>query len=192
MISFLRGNIKDVINNKATIEVGGIGYEVRCTERECSKLSKQVGQEVEIYTHYYLREDTAELYGFLDKKGKDMFVILIGISGIGPKGALNILNTAPLDILQRAIAEGDNSVLTKVSGIGSKIAQKIILELKNKFEGEWLSGDIRTDSDVIEALEGLGYSKSQIHEVFKKISETVKSTEEKLKEALKILGGLTK
>lgn len=188
MISFLCGNVKDVINNKATIEVGGIGYEVRLTEREAGKLLKQKGEEVEVYTHYYLREDTAELYGFLDKKEKDMFVILIGISGIGPKGALNILNAAPLDILQRAIAEGDNSVLTKVSGIGSKIAQKIILELKNKFEGEWLSGDIRTDSDVVEALEGLGYSKAQIHEVLKKIPEIVKSTEDKLKEALRILG----
>lgn len=188
MISYLTGTIKDVHPPKAVVVVNGVGYEVQCTERECAKLKPE--KDVELYTHHYLREDSAELYGFSDKAERDMFKILIGISGVGPKGALNILNAAPLNILQRGIAEGDPSVLTKVSGIGGKIAQKVIVELQDKFGESWteLGGDIRGEGDVVEALQSLGYSRAQAQDVLKKLPGEVQGTENRVKEALKLLG----
>ncbi|MDX1607972.1 MAG: Holliday junction branch migration protein RuvA [Candidatus Spechtbacterales bacterium] len=190
MIASLRGKIKSVGENFAIIEVGGIGYEVNLVERTAAELSGKKGRDIEVYTHYYLRETAAELYGFLEEAEREMFEILIGISGVGPKGALNVLNAASIDILQRGIAAGDTSVLTKVSGIGTKIAQKIILELKDKFGDEWseLGGDIRADSDAIEALESLGYTKAQAQKALKELPQDLESTEDKVKEALKQLG----
>lgn len=190
MIASLNGKIKEISENSAVVEVGGVGYEVYLVERTCNDLLSKKGQDAEFYTHYYLRENAAELYGFVEKEERDMFRILITISGVGPKGALNILNAASINILQRAIAEGDTSVLTRVSGIGNKIAQKITLELKDKFGEEWasLGGDIRGDSDVVEALESLGYSKQQAQETLKKLPEELERTEDKVKEALKLLG----
>lgn len=190
MIAFLRGKIREVGENKALIEVGGIGYEIYFIGREQGKFVKNKGQEIEVYTHHYLRENAAELYGFLKLEERRMFEILIGISGVGPKGALNILNAASIDILQRAIATGDSSVLTKISGIGNRIAQKIIIELKDKFGDEWskLGGNIKGESDVIEALQSLGYSRVQAQEVLQKLPKNLKKTEDMVKEALKLLG----
>ncbi|MEX0877836.1 MAG: Holliday junction branch migration protein RuvA [Candidatus Spechtbacterales bacterium] len=190
MISYLKGKIIYSSENSVVIDVNGVGYEVFCVERTAIGLIDKTGSDLEMHTHYYLRENAAELYGFLEKGEREMFKILIGISGVGPKGALNILNAASLDILQRAIAEGDISVLTRVSGIGNKIAQKITLELKDKFGGKWagLGGDIRGDSDVIEALESLGYSKHQAQEALKQLPEGLEGTESKVKESLKLLG----
>lgn len=190
MIAFLKGTVQEQMEHSLIVNVGGIGYEVYCIERDCSARGAKKGKEIELYTHHYLRETSAELYGFLQRGERDMFGILIGISGIGPKGALNILNTAPLDVLQRAIIEGDTSILTRVSGIGTRIAQKIIVELKDRFAGDWgvLPGDIAADTDVVEALEMLGYSKVQAQRVLKDIPQEIDSVEEKIKEALKFLG----
>lgn len=190
MIVSLRGIIKDIGESTVTLEVAGLGYEVYLTDRAMNSLRKKMHEEIELYTHHHVRENFIELYGFLKKEEKNMFRILIGISGVGPKGALHILNAAPLDILQRAIAEGDTSVLTKVSGIGNRIAQKIILELKDKFARQWseLPGDIRKETDVVEALQSLGYSMMQAQNVLSKLPKDLETTEEKLKEALKILG----
>ncbi|MEX0869819.1 MAG: Holliday junction branch migration protein RuvA [Candidatus Spechtbacterales bacterium] len=189
MIAFLHGKIKDVFENSVILDVNGVGYEIYCIEKECASFFNKEGEEVELYTLYYLRENSAELYGFANMAEKNMFKVLINISGVGPKGALNILNAASLDVLQRAIAEGDASVLTRVSGIGNKIAQKIIVELKDKFGEEWagLGGDIRGDSEVVEALEALGYSKAQAQNVLKEMPENITSTEGKIREALKLL-----
>lgn len=189
MIAYLSGKIKDVLEDRVILDVNGVGYEVYCTGRECGVLAGKTGQGAELFTLYYLRDNTAELYGFPTLEEKGMFQILIGISGVGPKGALNILNAAPLEVLQRAIAEGDSSVLTRVSGIGNKIAQKIIVELKDKFGEEWagLGGDIRSESDVVEALESLGYSKMQAQSILKEIPPELENTEDKVKAALKLL-----
>ena len=133
MIAYLRGKIKEVNEHTIIIEVGGVGYEAYFIQHDFDKFKKNLNQDTELYAYYYLRENTAELYAFFESEERRMFKILIGISGVGPKGALNILNAASVGILQRAIAQGDSSVLTKVSGIGNRIAQKIIVELKNKF-----------------------------------------------------------
>ena len=190
MIAYLKGKIKDANEQTVLIEVGGVGYEAYFIQRDFDKFKKNLNQDTELCVYYYLRENTAELYAFFENEERRMFKILIGISGVGPKGALNILNAAPVDILQRAIAQGDSSVLTKISGIGNKIAQKIIIELKDKFGEQWgkLGGDIQGEGDVIEALQSLGYSRQQAQNALSKLPSNLKKTEEKIKEALRILG----
>jgi len=190
MIAYLRGKIKEISESTAIIEVDGVGYEVHFIPREVAKFQKNKEQEIELYTHYYLRETAAELYAFFEREEERMFKILIGISGVGPKGALNILNAATINILQQAIAQGDSSVLTRVSGIGNKIAQKIIVELKDKFGEQWskLGGDLQGEGDIIEALQSLGYSRQQAQETLKQLPEGLTKTEDKVKEALRLLG----
>lgn len=190
MIALLRGKIKEISDSSFILDVNGVGYEIYCTERLCGELRKKENENIQIRTYYHLRENAAELYGFLQVEERRMFIILIGISGIGPKGALNILNAAPLDVLQRAIAEGDTAILTKVSGIGNRIAQKIIVELKDKFADEWalLPGDIHKETDVVEALQMLGYSRNDTQRALREVPDTIEKTEDKIKEVLKILG----
>src|SRR3989338_6765082 len=172
MIASLRGKIIEIRDNSAIVEVGDVGYKVYYILREFGRFQKMKNQEVYLHTFYYLRENVAELYAFFEREEKRMFEILIGISGVGPKGALNILNAASVYILHRPIA------------------QKIIVELKDKFGAEWgrLGGDILGESDVIEALQSLGYSRTQAQEALKKLPENLEKTEDKVKEALKMLG----
>lgn len=194
MISHLRGQLikKDV--RSIVLDINGVGYKVFVSESVLDSLS--LNTEISLWTHMAVREDAQDLYGFLDEETFSFFELLISISGIGPKGALNILNIATPKILRRAISSGDTTHLTKVSGIGQKIANKIVLELKDKFEA--MDGDgesdvehIRGESDAIEALKSLGYPEREARDVLKKIpdSESAKMTaSEKVKRALKILG----
>ena len=113
--------------------------------------------------------------------------MLIGVSGIGPKGALAILSVAPIEILKKAIGTGDTSYLTKISGIGRKTAEKMVIELRDKVGKENENGSMQQDIDVMEALKSLGYTQNETREALKKVSnETDLNT--KIKEALKILG----
>jgi Holliday junction DNA helicase RuvA len=117
--------------------------------------------------------------------------MLISISGIGPKGALGVLSVASVDTLRKAISAGDTSYLTKVSGIGKKIAEKIVLELKEKLGGaDFISGSetLQEEQDAIEALQALGYSMSEAREALKQISVDISGTSARVKEALKNLG----
>ena len=145
------------------------------------------------WTHLVVRENALDLYGFLTRAELEFFELLITVSGIGPKTALGIMEIAPTDTLKKAVASGDSSYLTNVSGIGKKNAHKIILELQGKLGG---SGGIqeenllKEDVETIEALEALGYSTKQARETLKQISESgeAKSAQEKIRASLKILG----
>lgn len=189
MISHLSGivfskGLKDVI-----IDVQGVGFRVFCGVETIKKIPEK-GGKVNIWTHHAIREDTHELYGFLYKEELEFFELLIGISGIGPKTALGILGLAPLDTLKRAIAAGEITYLTKVSGIGKKMAQKIILELREKLAGESAgeASDLAGDADVLEALISLGYSRAQARSALQKVPSTIISTNDRIKEAIKIMG----
>ena len=187
MISRISGTIVENDGKSVVIETGGIGYRVFCIPRDIAKLRK--GEHM-LHTYQHVRENAIELYGFLSREEERMFEILITISGIGPKGALGILSAAPVDVLQRSIVAEDSSILTRISGIGKKTAEKIILELKDKFGTEWsmLDGNVLEESEVVEALMGLGYSRDEVLGVLKAIPKEAGTTEEKMKEALKILG----
>jgi Holliday junction DNA helicase RuvA len=127
-----------------------------------------------------------DLYGFLDLEELDFFEMLINVSGIGPKGALGILGIASIETLKRAIGTGDISYLTKISGIGKKTAEKIVIELRDKMKETGTGISLQGELDALEALKSLGYSQSEAREALKYISPDT-ATNTKIREALKIL-----
>jgi len=188
MIGFIEGKIESSVDRWVIVDVSGVGYKIYISANTFKKLPKS-GEKVKLFTHLHVREDILDLYGFLDKKELEFFELLISISGIGPKGALNILGVASIETLKKAIANEESSILTKVSGIGKKTAEKIILELKTKVSGGELLGDkASADGEAIDALIGLGYKLHEAREVLKKIPDDFKDVADKVREALKILG----
>lgn len=189
MISQLTGKINFEGENFVIIDVSGVGYKVFMSKDSIRETTKTNGDKNKmVWTYLAVRENSLDLYGFLTKEDLDFFELLISISGIGPKTALGILNVATAETLISAISTGDTSYLTKVSGIGSKNAQKIVLELKNKVQAiDRDSSSIREEIDVIEALQSLGYSAKESSDALKKINVETNGTGEKVKEALKIL-----
>ncbi len=155
----------------------------------------EIGQEVELFTHLNVREDALTIYGFLEYKELELFEHLISISGIGPKAGMGILSLADPETIKVAIAKGDSSILTRVSGIGKKTAERVVLELRNKFSNlenddvlQEKSKEINDHTDVIEALVGLGYSSSQAKKAIASIPVEIKDVSERIKMALKELG----
>jgi len=187
MIGYVEGKIEYSTDRYMIVDVDGIGYKIYISANIFKKLPK-VGEKVKLYTHLHVREDIMDLYGFLDRKDLEFFEMLISISGIGPKGATNILNVASVDTLKKAIANEESSILTKVSGIGKKTAEKIILELKNKVSGEYLDEKYAAGGEAIDALMSLGYKLHEAREALKKVPENIKDVGDKVKAALKLLG----
>ncbi len=188
MIAKLSGKIEFMRGSYVVVDVGGVGYKVFITLHTFGKIAGK--QTVELYTHTYVREDTLALYGFLQVEELEMFELLIAISGIGPKAAMGILSIADPRTVAAAVLNDDPSVLTRVSGVGKKIAQRVILELKNKVADIPLheKTQIAADSDALEALVAMGYSVSQARETLKQVSLDVKDVGERVKLALKSLG----
>ncbi|HEY4497784.1 MAG TPA: Holliday junction branch migration protein RuvA [Candidatus Paceibacterota bacterium] len=190
MINFLEGEIVFKGERFVVLKDGGVGYKVFLPVVALTQA--RIGERTKLWTHLHVREDAMELYGFLHYAELEFFELLIGISGIGPRSALGVLALAPVDTLKRAIAAGDTSYLTKVSGIGRKTAEKIVLELKEKlgFGKMSLGGteDLQHDADVLEALVALGYTATQARDALGKLKPTIQGREARLKEALKLLG----
>ncbi len=190
MIGSIRGKIIQKNDKWVISETAGVGYKINISTDTLSKIG-DAGKETLFYTHTHVREDALDLYGFLDRRELEFFEMLIGISGIGPKGALAILGVASLETLRRAIGTGDTSYLTKISGIGKKTAEKIVIELRDKFknkEEESSDASLQGELDALEALKSLGYSQSEARDALKKVAAGL-STNLKVREALKILGG---
>lgn len=190
MIAHLSGSIFYTGDKYVIIETAGVGYKVRVSVDTLQALRKSADKKAALWIYTVVREDALDLYGFQNQTELEFFEMLISVSGIGPKGAIGILNVAPVDHLKEAIAMGDTAALTKVSGIGSKSAQKIILELRDKLGGhESLTGDtmLGDERDAIEGLVALGYAERAAREALKKISPETKGTGARIKEALKQL-----
>ena len=190
MIAHMRGTVLDKAERSAVIAVGGLGYKVFATTVTMEKLRE--GKEISLWTHLAVREDSQTLYGFLDRDELHFFELLISISGIGPKTALGILNVSSVSNIRKAVSTGDTSHLTKVSGIGRKMADKIVLELKGKFGMESAdaadSASLRDEIDALEALEALGYGHREAREALKAVEKSITDTGERVKKALKLLG----
>jgi Holliday junction DNA helicase RuvA len=190
MIALLEGKIEFKGEKFILIVVNGVGYKVFVGSETLRKIPEKGGQ-VKLWTHQYVREDAVELYGFLNFAELEFFETLINVPGIGPKGGLGILGIAPLDILKKAIAAGDTSYLTRVSGIGKKTAEKIVLELKDKLAGKGVTieaPELTEEADALEALMQLGYSQREAREALANVPQEVKSVERRIREALKRLG----
>lgn len=180
MISYIKGKVIDIDEKFVVILAGNIGYKIHINN------FFEKDSEVSLFTYMAVRENAMDLYGFETKTDLNFFELLLTISGIGPKSAMNIISNSKPSFLIEAIQKDDLNYLTKVAGIGRKNAEKIILELKDKL-GETKEETSSSDqSDVLEALLSLGYSERSIRDVLKKISG--KNTEEKIKLALKELG----
>jgi Holliday junction DNA helicase RuvA len=174
----------------AVIEVGGLGLKVSMSARTLAALPAP-GAQVSVFTHLHLREDGLDLYGFSSEKELAFFEMLISVSGVGPKSALAVLDVAKLDELSAAIKEGRPDLLTRASGIGTKTAERIIVELKTKVQSA-KSGlvvkKMEGDTDIVEALVNLGYRREQARAALAKVDPKMNGMEERLKTALGLLG----
>ncbi|MES2213851.1 MAG: Holliday junction branch migration protein RuvA [Patescibacteria group bacterium] len=187
MIGTLRGTIQNKDLHALIVDVGGVGYKVSVTTD--TSLDALPGEPVFLWTYLAVRENALDLYGFADKENLDLFELLICISGIGPKTALGILNVATPAMLRQAVAEDDTSYLTRVSGIGKKNAEKIVLELRDKLITTAADSglNLKAEGDALEALVSLGYPERDARDALKKVSKEITNTSERVKQALKLL-----
>ena len=196
MFYYVNGTVAHTAPFLAVIDCGGVGYACRTTNNTLARLKK--GERVKLYTHLNVQEDAMELYGFYSESELNCFQMLIGVSGVGPKAALSILSAATPESLAMSIITGDEKALTVAQGIGKKIAQRIILELKDKLAKGQLSADGESyggtgvtvipenkSSEAAAALAVLGYSQSEIGVALKGIDVDALSLEDVIKQALK-------
>lgn len=202
MISYIRGRLASVEEQKAIVEAGGIGYGIYMPNQALSMLP-QPGNEVKIYTYFSVREDAMQLFGFLTRDDLEIFRLVIGVSGIGPKGGLNILSSMSPDELRFAVMSGDAKAISAAPGIGKKTAEKLIVELKDKVniedmlahaaEGDSTGanadghGEEDIQAEAVQALVALGYGSTESMKAVKKASPECETVEDLLKEALKYL-----
>jgi len=187
MIGRLRGLLVSRRGEVVCIEVGGVGYEVTMTPRGLGALPG-VGEEVVVHTHTHVREDEMSLFGFGSESDRDLFRILLGAGGVGPKLALSISGTMSHNEIVRAIVTEDADALTVVPGVGKRGAQKIVLELAPKLAG--FDADVVGSTSTVtvrQALEGLGYSTEEINGVMGELDPD-SAIEEQIKTALRALG----
>ena len=199
MIAFIKGTIEEVLADSVLIDCNGIGYRVFMPSSQIEKI-KGIQGRIKVHTYYYVREDQVSLYGFMDKEGLNMFNMLIGVSGVGPKAALSILSVVPPSSLILSIITNDEKSLCKAQGVGKKMSQRIILELRDKLKDYNIPSSLpESDEAYVEneaaealgALMSLGYTKQEAAGVLNKIDKTL-TIEEKVKQALKLLmkGGI--
>jgi len=187
MIASLNGKVESLSSNWAIINVNGVGFQVYMPTSTLSTLGA-VGAEVKLHTHLYLREDNASLYGFASREELGLFQNLISVSGLGPKLALAMLSAMTIERLTMAIATSSADLLTEIPGIGKKMANRLILELKDKLGAGLIAAPIQLDEEnkeVVAALISLGYSVAEASRAVSSIPPTSESSlEEKIKQAL--------
>ncbi|MFC1717460.1 Holliday junction branch migration protein RuvA [Candidatus Poribacteria bacterium] len=165
MIAYVRGLLDHKEPGRVVVDIGGIGYEVFIPLSTYQKLPA-VGDQVKLFTHHHVREDVMDLYGFLSSEEKEIFEMVLTISGVGTKVALSILSAMSADVFRRSIAQGDIKTLTKIPGIGKKSAERMVLELKGKIgtvhidEGMMRVLGAESGNDAVAALLSLGAGQS--------------------------------
>lgn len=190
MISYLEGTIISSSDKFAVVLVNGVGYKVFLSPG-ASSITDRIGENIKVFTHLHVREDAMDLYGFLDPTELELFEMLLTVSGIGPKMALTIISIDKPSVLAGAVAREDTAFLTKISGIGNKMAQKMVLELKEKitklsFKAE--NAEVALDADAIDALVAFGWSMREARAALHAVPKEITQTELRIKEALKMLG----
>ena len=198
MISYIRGELVLIEEDKAIIDVNGVGFGI-FMPAQTMNLLPAVGEDVKLYTYMNVREDAMQLYGFLTKDDLEVFKLVIGVSGIGPKGGLAILSKLSADELRFAVMSHDVKAISSAPGIGKKTAEKLIIELKDKLSiedvltrEEAMGPDVsnhtsnQIQTEAVQALVALGYSNSESLRAVKKVSITEDmNVEMMLKQALK-------
>lgn len=191
MFYHLNGVVAETEPNLAVIDCGGVGYAVNVTHNTLARLG--VGDKAKLYIYEIVREDMFDLYGFADKNERRCFELLISVSGLGPKAALSILSANTPEGLAMAIMNNNEKALTAAPGVGKKIAQRVILELKEKINKGVSNISIQpvqtqaggTMNDVVAALTVLGYSSSELAPILNKLDISSMTTEEAIKAVLR-------
>ena len=202
MISYIQGELCDIEEQKAIVDVNGVGYGIYMPQQALSLLPP-MGQQVKIHTYLNIREDAMQLFGFLTKEDLNVFRLLIGVNGIGPKAGLNILSCLSPDELRFAVLSGDAKAISKAPGIGLKTAQRLILDLKDKISVEEIlmtdqeetgTTPVRTGGlpdagkEAVDALTALGYSAMEATKAVRQVEITGQMTaEDVLKASLRHL-----
>ncbi len=200
MISYIRGELVAISEEKIIVDVNGVGYGIFMPAQSITLLPT-TGEEVKIHTYLNVREDAMQLFGFLTRDDLEIFKLVIGVSGIGPKGGLSILSELTPDDLRFAVLANDAKAIAKAPGIGKKTAEKLIIELKDKLDIEDVlnrnsreeahTGNIQNNeiqSEAVQALVALGYGSTESMKAVKKVmDETDGSVEDILKHALKVM-----
>ncbi len=202
MISYIKGELVAIEKEKIVVDVHGVGWGIYMPQQAMSLLPA-TGEEVKIHTYLNVREDAMQLYGFCTRDDLEIFKLVIGVSGIGPKGGLNILSSLSADDLRFAVLSGDAKAISAAPGIGKKTAEKLIIELKdklnldeilqNQMSGEELPASDTANaaneiqSEAVQALTALGYGSTESLRAVKKVSAECETVEEVLKAALKNL-----
>lgn len=185
MISFIRGAVADLTETSVVLEAGSIGYEIFMTGTDLAQI--HIGEDLKIHTYFHVREDAMQLYGFLAKDNLQMFKLLLGVNGVGPKAAMGILSGITADELRFAVLSDDVKTISKAPGIGRKTAQKLILELKDKLKLEdafelklaheqekaaaGFGGASDGRQEAVEALVALGYSSTDALRAVRQVTD---------------------
>lgn len=188
MIAKISGKIDYIDDGYVVVDVGGVGYKIFASSHTLGKIAGEA--EVELFIHTHIREDIFALYGFATREELKMFELLISVSGVGPKAGLGILAIADPKTIRTAVLNEDASILTRVSGIGKKTAERVILELQNKVVDlpESERKDAMAGNDALDALVVMGYSTSEAREALKNIPKNITDVGERVKAALRNLG----
>jgi Holliday junction DNA helicase RuvA len=192
MIATLRGEITQIEENALIVEVGGVGLRVFAPAPMRTRL--KVGEAAFLYTHLVVREDALTLYGFESQADRDLFNILLGVDGVGPRVALSVLSSMTLDAVQRAVFADEPDLLSRVPGVGKKTALKIALHLKDKLKPtdalRQVAAMSDADSEVLAALTALGYSVVEGQAAIQSLpKDAPKEVEERLRVALQYFTG---
>jgi len=182
----IEGSIVLKTDSYVVLDTKGVGYKVFLSQQTMAQI---YGDTAALWTHMAVRENSMDLFGFITEGELYFFEMLIGVSGVGPRSALMITSVASIETLKKAIGSGDISHLTQVSGIGKRTAEKIVVELKDKLSALGFSdadGQLQGESDALEALVSLGYSRQEARNSLRHIDENL-DTNSKIKEALKYL-----
>ena len=189
MLYYLTGKLIQKKENYFIMETGGFGLQIFASLTTLKNLPGP-DEAVKIFTHLHIKEDAWDIYGFSNKSEMEFFEKLLSVNGVGPKTALNIMNIDSAERLMAAINEGRVDLLTKASGIRKKTAERVVVELRGKFgqidSGE-IAGIMESDSDIMDVLQNLGYTKSQAKQAISKVDPKIKNIEDRIKAALKIL-----
>jgi holliday junction DNA helicase RuvA len=190
MISYLTGKILTKNKSRLTLLTqSGVGYEINMTSLTLNKLSE--GQNISLHTYLKVSDSALTLYGFKRAEESRFFQLLLSVSGVGPKSAMNILSLGSIDDIKSAIARGDVKYLTTVQGMGKKTAERMVVELKSKVISlKSKMGDMANSGILVDVMEGLiamGYSSQEAKETIKHLEPTKKTVERLMREALQIL-----
>ncbi len=191
MLAYLKGTILAKGEKSVILEVGGVGYEILVGPH--SQEALRVGTEIERYLVHVVREDASDLFGVPTLEHRKVFEWMTAVSGVGPRTALQILDAMELGEIKTAIASKDTALLVEIPGVGRKTAERIVLELRSKMEeldtpSVGIVGGRGDDSDVISAMQSLGYSAKEVRGVLTAIPEDCSTIEEKIKAALQLMG----